>query len=119
MKSFLFAAVLLAAVPVASHAECSATSFTVKNFQVTPQPSFNRISLKGELVNQCSSPAAAEVRIVAKDDNGKVIESEDGWPAGTANIQPGQSVNFDFGPLFRFNPRMSSFSVEIVSVRSW
>ena len=111
------AAILLSASP--AHADCATSAFTVTNFKVTPNPQLNRISLKGDLVNKCSTPAAAQIRIIAKDGSGKVIESEDGWPAGTANIPPSGSVSFDLGPMFRFNPDMSSFSVAIVSVRQW
>ncbi|GAP65270.1 hypothetical protein MBSD_n0559 [Mizugakiibacter sediminis] len=115
----LIAALVLATASLPAFADCAATSFGVEGFQVTPNPRERKISLAGKLVNKCSEPAAAQIRIVAKDGSGRVLDSEDGWPAGTANIPPGGSVNFDLGPLFRFNPEMADFSVAIIGVRKW
>ncbi|MCE5233518.1 MAG: hypothetical protein ABFC67_00330 [Mizugakiibacter sp.] len=115
----LIVALALATASLPAFADCTATSFGVEGFQATPNPRERKLSLAGKLVNKCSEPAAAQIRIVAKDAGGRVLSSEDGWPAGTANIPPGQSVSFDLGPLFRFNPEMSEFSVSIVGVRKW
>lgn len=120
MKTLLLAAIVLLA-PLAAHAACAPPDFVVKDFK----PSFNsvgpatRISLRGELVNNCAAAAAAQIRIDIKDDSGKVIESKQAWPAGTSNIDPGKSVNFDLGRLFHFQSSMSSFTVTITEVRTW
>jgi hypothetical protein len=78
-----------------------------------------RLSLAGQLVNHCAQPAAAQIAIDAKDGAGKVLQSKKGWPAGTTNIAPGQSVEFDLGRLFRFDPDMQSYTVGIADVRTW
>ncbi len=119
MRFIYLLPLLLATVPLAAQATCAPSGFTVTNFASVPHPNTRRISLSGDLVNQCNVPAAAQVRIVAKDAQGNVIESEQAWPAGSSNIQPGKSKKFNFGPLFQFSPSMSSFEVEIVSVREW
>lgn len=120
MKTVLLAVTLLFA-PLAARAACGPADFVVKDFK----PSFNsvgpatRISLRGELVNNCAAAAAAQIRIDIKDDSGKVVESKQAWPAGTSNIDPGKSVNFDLGRLFHFQSSMSSFTVTVTEVRTW
>jgi len=78
-----------------------------------------RLSMKGHLVNHCAEPAAAQITIEAKNAGGSVLQSKKGWPAGTANIAPGQSVTFDLGRLFRYQNDMSTYSVGVASVRTW
>ncbi|GAP65269.1 hypothetical protein MBSD_n0558 [Mizugakiibacter sediminis] len=115
----LIATLALTVFSLPALADCTAANFAVDGFQASPNPREHKISLAGKLVNKCSAPAAAQIRIVAKDASGRVLGSEDGWPAGTSNIAPGQSVSFDLGPLFRFSPDMADFSVNIVGVRTW
>lgn len=120
MKTLIVSAVLLLA-PLAAHADCNPRDFAIKDFH----PGFNsmgstmRISLRGELVNNCAAPSAAQVRVDVKDADGKVLQSKQGWPAGTSNIAPGSSVNFDLGRLFHYESGMNSFTVSIVDVRTW
>ncbi|RCS30417.1 hypothetical protein DEO45_06180 [Rhodanobacter denitrificans] len=120
MKTLLVSTVLLLA-PLAAHAACAPTDFAIKDFR----PGFNsmgsttRISLRGELVNNCAAPSAAQVRVDVKDADGKVLQTKQGWPAGTSNIAPGSGVNFDLGRLFHYESGMSSFTVSIVDVRTW
>ena len=119
MKTLLLSAVLLLA-PLAVHAECSIKDFAIKDF--TPSigsGAGSRMSLRGDLVNNCATASAAQIRIEIKDASGSVIQSKQAWPAGTSNITPGQSVHFDLGRLFRFRPGMASFTASIVAVRAW
>jgi hypothetical protein len=115
------AAVLLLAAPLSAQAACTAKDFAVDGFSVkvaagTGQPRFN---MKGQLVNKCGEAAAAQIRIDAKDASGKVLQSKQGWPAGTSNIAPGQSVDFDLGRLFRYQTDMQDYTVTVVDVRAW
>ncbi|MBD8881955.1 MULTISPECIES: hypothetical protein [Rhodanobacter] len=116
MKAFVAAVALLLA-PLAAHAACSATDFAIKDFK--PVPAGARMSLKGTLVNNCASAAAAQIRIDGKDDSGKVLQSKQVWPAGTSNIAPGDSVNFDLGRMFHPDPGMTTFTVSVADVRAW
>lgn len=120
MKILLASALLLLA-PMGAHAACSATDFSIQSFKIKPvSGGFGpRISLSGELVNNCSSAAAAQIRIVAKDAGGNVLATKQGWPAGTSNISPGKSVSFDLGRLFRYQPGMQSFTASVSEVRAW
>ena len=121
MKKLLASALFLL-IPLSAHAACSASDFTVENFKMKPaggSGSALRLSLSGQLVNHCAQAAAAQVRIEAKDSTGGVVQSKQGWPAGTSNIAPGQSVDFDLGRLFRYQSEMQNFTVSVADVRTW
>ncbi|BFI97043.1 MAG: hypothetical protein RSP_25530 [Rhodanobacter sp.] len=117
MKAFVVAAALLLA-PVAAHAACSATDFAIKDFKPVLGAG-GRMVLRGDLVNNCASAAAAQVKIDVKDASGKVLQSKQAWPAGTSNIPPGGSVSFDLGRMFRPTPDASSFTASVGDVRTW
>ena len=117
MKVFVVAAVLLLA-PLAAHAACSATDFAIKDFKPGAAPG-GRMSLRGQLVNNCAAAAAAQVRIDIKDASGKVLQSKQAWPAGTSNIPPGGSLTFDLGRMFRATPDANSITASVADVRTW
>jgi hypothetical protein len=120
MKTAAFAALLFLA-PVAANAACAATDFSVADFAVKLVPGSGqpRLNMKGQLVNKCPTAAAAQVKIEAKDASGKVLQTKQGWPAGTSNIDPGKSVDFDLGRLFRYSTDMANYTVSVVDVRTW
>ena len=120
MKIAAFAALLFLA-PVASYAACAPTDFAVSDFAVKIVPGSGQphLNMKGELVNKCPTAAAAQVKIEAKDASGKVLQTKQGWPAGTSNIDPGKSVDFDLGRLFRYSTDMANYTVSVVDVRTW
>lgn len=115
----LLAIAVLAFAPVVVHAECTAQDFKIEDFKVMEGRVGQPMRMPGKLVNTCSSPAAAQVLIVAKSADGGVVMQKKGWPAGTANIDPGKSVAFDMGRMFRFRPGMHDYTLKIVSVRTW
>lgn len=105
-----------------AQAACGPKDFNVENFKVSavPRPGgMKRFSLSGNLVNRCAEPAAAQIRVIAKDASGRQVKTEDGWPAGSNNIPPGQSVSFDFGPLFKYDPSFDQFGVAITEAKTW
>ncbi len=118
----LLASTLLLLAPMSVYAACSATDFSVKG--VTADASTNTdgrgvVILSGQLVNSCATPAAAQLEIVARGANGDPVASKKAWPAGTSNIAPGQSVNFNLGRLFRYTPAMKTFAIKVADVRTW
>lgn len=119
MKILLPAFLLLA--PIAVHAACAPTDFAVTNFQVSANNEGLRkqMIMKGDLVNHCAAPAAAQIQIEAKDASGNVLQTKKGWPAGTTNIAPGQSASFNLGRMFHYQSDMQTYAVTVVSVRSW
>lgn len=120
MNKLVFAAGVLLLAPVIAHADCTAANFKVSSFQVQTGDASNPIMrMPGTLVNNCAKPAAAQILIEAKSGNGTVVQQRKFWPAGTANIGPGKSVQFDAGKMFHFAPNLKTYSVAIVSVRTW
>ncbi|RUL74971.1 hypothetical protein [Dyella choica] len=120
MKTVLAATLLLVA-PIAAHAACAASDFTIQDVKVSAVGSgvATRLSVKGKLVNNCASAAAAQVRLDAKDGSGNVLASKMGWPAGTTNVSPGQSVEFDLGRLMHYQSDMQNYSLSVVDVKAW
>lgn len=120
MKHLLLASALFLAIPVTAHA-CSASDFTIQDFKVAAGSSGmnSKMIMKGQLVNHCAQPAAAQIEVQAKDASGNVVSSKKGWPAGTTNIAPGQAVEFDFGRQFHYDSSMQTYTVGIASVRAW
>lgn len=120
MNKLILAAAALMLAPVIAHADCTAADFKVASFQVQTGDVSNPVMrMPGTLVNDCAQPAAAQILIEAKSDNGSVVQQRKFWPGGTANIGPGKSVKFDAGSMFHFVPNMKTYSVAIVSVRTW
>lgn len=117
----LLAATLILLAPLTAHAACSATDFSIEDFKAgaTGAGGAIRLSLKGKLVNHCATAAAAQVRVDAKDGSGTVLATKQGWPGGTTNIAPGQSVDFDLGRLLRYQSDMQTYSAAITDVRTW
>ncbi|MFC5436759.1 hypothetical protein ACFPME_09350 [Rhodanobacter umsongensis] len=120
MKTTLLLASLLL-LPLAGHAACAPTDFAIKDFKtsISGAGGSARIMLAGELVNNCTDPSAAQIRIDAKDTDGKVVQSKEGWPAGTTNIAPGSAAKFDLGRRFRFQSDMATYTVSVIAVRAW
>ncbi|GLQ86737.1 hypothetical protein [Dyella flagellata] len=117
----VLAATLLLVAPIAAHATCAASDFAIQDVKVAAVGSgvATRLSVKGKLVNNCASAAAAQVRLDAKDGSGNVLASKVGWPAGTTNVSPGQSVEFDLGRLMHYQSDMQNYSLSVVDVKAW
>lgn len=115
MPFFLYAPV--------SAAECSASDFSVENFEISVENCRGRncpmLVITGELINNCSSPAGARIEIEALGAGGRTVDSVDGWPAQTSNVPPGGSTNFDFTGMMAYERSMQDFSVFISEVRVW
>jgi hypothetical protein len=103
-------------------AACGPDAFKIESFEPSEKTRAGgrRVySLKGVLVNTCAEPAAAELKVDAKDDGGGVVRSESGWPAGSNNIAPGASAKFDLGPLFRYDEKIKYFGISISNTKTW
>lgn len=121
MNKFAVAALATVFAAPVYAANCQPNDFSVKNFQIHVRKvgGHSALQLTGELINNCGSPAAAQIQIVAKNAGGQVLEKEVGWPAGSSNIPPGSSVKFNLGALFNYSPDMSAFSAAIISAKTW
>ncbi len=120
MKTLLLSALLMIS-PLAAQAARAPTDFAIKEFKtaVSGSGAALRLILSGELVNNCAEASAAQIRIEAKDGSGNVVQSKQGWPAGTTNIAPGAAAKFDVGRQFRFQSDMTNYTVSVVTVRAW
>ncbi|MBB5359920.1 hypothetical protein HDE76_003160 [Rhodanobacter sp. ANJX3] len=118
---YLLVTSLMLFTPMAAHAACSASDFSIEDFKAGTVGSGGamHLILKGKLVNHCATPAAAQVRVDAKSGSGAVLATKQGWPGGTTNISPGQSVDFDLGRLVRYQPDMQTYAAAITDVRTW
>lgn len=123
MKMF-FACIALVVLAAPAAQACTAQDFKVEDFKINVQRCSGvgcraRLKLAGKLQNNCGTPAAAHLEVVALDGSGNVVKSADGWPASTYNIDPGSAVDFDFGSLLSYKPSMKSFKVNIIEVKTW
>jgi hypothetical protein len=119
IKSLLVSCALLP-VPLVVRAECTVKDFAITDF--TPSASnglTGKLSLRGELLNNCTAASAAQIRIDIKDESGKILQSRKAWPAGTSNITPGKTVQFDLGRLFHYQTSIASYTASVVEVRTW
>lgn len=117
---------VLAATLVASpaFAECGPSDFTVEGFKatvyddcrLTPCPA---LKLTGKARNNCPAPAGVQLKIIAEDKSGDVVDTVEGWPASTRNIAPGEAYAFDLGPLMTYRPEMQKFRVQIIDAKTW
>lgn len=121
---FLLGASAFAAVPGEATANaCSVNDFAVEDFAISVRQcsmrSCPKYSLRGVLKNNCSAPAAARIEIRGVDANGAVVGNAEGWPASTRNLAPGEGIDFDFGPLIRFDDSIAEFKVAIIESKTW
>ncbi|MDQ2068502.1 hypothetical protein [Natronospira bacteriovora] len=125
MKAIAIPFTILAALLLSttSWAACSSSDFDIEGLEISVDNCSGRncprLVIRGELVNHCSAPAGARVEIEALDDSGRKVDSVDGWPARTANIEAGGRAEFDFTAMMRFRRNMSDFAVSIVESRNW
>ncbi|MEO8808955.1 MAG: hypothetical protein ABI386_01745 [Rhodanobacter sp.] len=119
MKILLLSSLLLLA-PLAAQAQCAIKDFAITEFKPSVANGLTpRLSLQGHLVNNCTAASAAQIRVEIKNDAGQVVQTKQAWPAGTSNMTPGETVQFDLGRLFHLQTGMSTFTASVVSVRTW
>ena len=103
-------------------AACGPDAFKIESFEPSEKTRAGgrRVySLKGVLVNTCAEPAAAELKVDAKNDGGDVLRTQTGWPAGSNNMAPGASAKFDLGPLFRYDEKIKYFGISVSNTKTW
>jgi hypothetical protein len=62
----------------------------------------------GEILNTCSEPTGVQLQFTFRDDDGKVIEVKEMWPASTRNIAPNTSYPFSFPVAITGRPTRNS-----------
>lgn len=114
---------------LAGHAVAPVQACTVSNFQVedfTPRVvddcrlrSCPVLKLLAHLKNNCAVAAGAQVKVVATDQAGNLVDTFEGWPASTRNIAPGEAYAFDFGPVLTYRKSMKNFSLQVIDAKVW
>ncbi len=118
----LAVAIVVSPISQVARAACSPTDFKIEKFEPSEKERAmgKRVySLRGSVVNQCAEAAAPQIKVEAKNADGTVVRAEDGWPAGTNNIEPGKTATFEFGPLFRYDEKIKFFGVSVASAKTW
>jgi hypothetical protein len=125
MKMLLAATALMVA-PIAAHAACAATDFAIQDVKVSATGTgiATRLSVKGKLVNNCTSAAAAQVRVDAKDGaghQGRLARwHHQHQPRPVGRFRPGASAALPVGhaELFRQRGRRSRLVIPLdINVR--
>lgn len=119
MKSTLAGVLLYGFVTAPAWADCTPKDFSIEDLKVQTSQVGRPMMVTGRLVNHCSSAAAAQIKIEALDGSGGQVQARTGWPAGTANIAPGDSASFSMGRMFRYAADMASYRASVVTSRVW
>lgn len=72
----------------------------------------------GVLKNKCPIPIGVQIQITGTDSGGKPISSRELWPASVRNIPPGD-YTFSMDGYIEPDPRVDSFTVQVVDIREW
>jgi hypothetical protein len=71
----------------------------------------------GELVNKCGDAIGVQLHITLRDRVGKVVSTDDAWPASTHNIPPNKPYGFTISVD---EPRPADkLQVEVTELRRW
>jgi hypothetical protein len=85
------AALLISAGRTAS--SCSISDIKIKRADLVRQSIPNSLVI-GELVNGCDEAIGVQLHITLRDSTGRVVSTDDPWPAGIHNIPPHSSYAF-------------------------
>ena len=75
------------------------------------------VRVVGELVSNCSEPAGIQLQVVFRDKDGKVVTTEEFWPASTRNIPA--HADYPFSVLTRVGAQAATLNVRILESRLW
>lgn len=76
-----------------------------------------RLRIKGEIKNNGKIPAGPKIEVIARDINGKFIDSEQFWPNSITNIPPGGSCGI--GYTITRNTKAKTIEVKVIDVSVW
>jgi len=95
---------------------CAPSDFSVK------QASWHRessefVRIVGELTSNCSEPAGVQLQAAFRDKDGKVVTTDEFWPASTRNIAA--HAEYPFSMLTRVGAQAVTLNVLILEARRW
>lgn len=119
-KQFAYGAMTLSCILHGGAKACSVADIKIKRAEVIVQ---NRVTyIIGNVSNECPDETGVQIHITLRDDKGRVVLTDDFWPARMRNIPPRSSFEFTY-VLSPGEPiaerRASSIQVDIVALRKW
>jgi hypothetical protein len=76
-----------------------------------------RFRVLGEIKNNGKIAAGVQVEAIARDKNGRLVDSKDFWPNGIYNIPPGGTSGI--GHTITNNTRAEKITIKVISVTVW
>lgn len=117
LKGILLSAALV--LPLAAGAACRPTDMKIEDLKV--QGSDPRYSLLnhvlGRMVNNCSEPIGAEVKIIYYGKGKELLKVQDVWPASVNNVDAHGDFPFDI--VFEPIPGFERLEMRILRVQRW
>lgn len=77
-----------------------------------------RLYTLGEPLNHCAEPVGVQLKVTTRDAEGKIIDTDDEWPASTRNIPPDRPYPFKTRNTSDVSG-VTSVSVDVIEVRQW
>ena len=76
-----------------------------------------RFRILGEIKNNGKIAAGVQVEAIARDKNGRLVDSKAFWPNGVYNIPPGGTSGIGF--TITKNTRAEKMTIKVISVTVW
>ena len=107
------------AAPAAAFA-CSPSDIEMKQADLVRQEPSRYLLAVGEFVNNCADPVFVQFHITVRDRNGRVVASNDRWPAGVDPVPAHSSYAFDLNAADEPDTRhaVQSMTIDIVGART-
>ncbi len=96
---------------------CAPSDFALKQADWRRAKSPEYVRIVGELVSNCAEPAGVQLQAVFRDKAGKVVITNEFWPASTRNIAA--HAAYQFSTLLMLGPEAATMSVNILEAKTW
>jgi hypothetical protein len=103
--------IALAVGNASSYAACQKSQITIK------QADWVGSKIVGEITNNCSEPVGVQLQVVFRDAAGKVIATEEFWPASTRNIDA--SASYAFSRHVNAPQPNVTMTISVIDTRQW
>lgn len=95
---------------------CGLSDFSLKQAN-WHRESFEFVRIVGELVSNCSEPSGVQLQVVFRDRDGKVVTTDEFWPASTRNIAA--HASYPFSMITAVGAQAVTLNVRILEARRW
>lgn len=94
-----------------------ASGFRIIEWHMDPPNSIGYAYVRGEVRNNNRVAAGVKLQVIARDSAGRVIDSEEFWPASILNIPPGTSEPIGYPATDK--PDAVKFELRIIDAHVW